>query len=164
MRQFIKIIDSEMQNKTSITTTTGAPEKWRVPLYTNNDTKQTISTTPPNPQVNRLPVTSVPRVDQSTTTKYKYQTEKHNTKFHTTSPAHNTRSRTHTTRPVSRTIAHTQLKNITNKTQTGNAERVNEAMAQMENDSQQALAVMDADTGKLLSYRQFMRNPTFRNN
>jgi hypothetical protein len=32
----------------------------------------------------------------------------------------------------------------------------------MENEVQQALAVMDKETGKLLNYRQLMRHPTYK--
>ena len=37
-------------------------------------------------------------------------------------------------------------------------------MAQLDKGIQQALDFMDTDTGKLLSYRQLMKNPKFKNN
>ena len=43
----------------------------------------------------------------------------------------------------------------------GHVATVDAEIVQLENDTHQALAVMDTDTGKLLSYRQLMRNPKF---
>ena len=51
-----------------------------------------------------------------------------------------------------------------NEKQTGQASTVDATVAHMENDVHQALAFMDTDTGKLLSYRQLMRNPKNKNN
>ena len=51
-----------------------------------------------------------------------------------------------------------------NKTKTGQESTVDATIAQLENDVHQALAVMDTDTGKLLSCRQPMKNPKYRNN
>ena len=53
---------------------------------------------------------------------------------------------------------------LENKTQTGNASTVDAAIAQLESEVHQTLAVMDTDTGKLLSYRQLMRNPKSKTN
>ena len=103
-------------------------------------------------------------MDQSTKTKHKHRTKKHKTKFHTTSPAHNTRSRTQATGPASRTRAHTQLTKIRNRTQTGHSGTVYASISQLENDFHQALAIMDTETGKLLSYRQLMRNSKLKTN
>ena len=146
--------------------TTCKPESSRVPLYTNNNTRQTRSMTQPNPQVPPLFTPSVPRAEQSTKTKRKHRTKKHKTTFHTTAPAHNTRSRTNTaeTLPASRTIARTQLSRLENKTQKVQSSTLYATIAQLEDDVHQALAVMDTDTGKLLSYRQIMRNPKYKNN
>ena len=125
MRQLIQITEHVLQNKTPITTatttTTGVPASSRVPLYTNNNTQQTRSMTPLNPQVPQLSTPSVLRVDHSTKTKHKHQTKKHKTKFHTRAPAHNTISQTEATGPASRTRARTQLTKLENKTQTGRA-------------------------------------------
>ena len=116
MRQLIQIIECVLQHKTSNATaptiTTCATASSRVPLYTNNNIRQTRSMTPPNPQVPQLSTPSVPKVDQSTKTKHKHRTMKHKTKFHTTTPAHNTISGTQAAEapPASRTRANTQLK------------------------------------------------------
>ena len=117
--------------------------------------------TPLNPQGPQLSTPSVPRADQSTKTNHKHRTKRHRTKFQTTAPAHNTRLRTQAAKapPVRRTRARTQLTKSENKTQTGHASTVDAAILQLEKDVHQALAVMETDTGKLLSYRQLMRNP-----
>ena len=163
IRQPIQITERALQNKkynvTEPATKTGAPASLRVPLYSNNSTRQTRSMTPPNPQVPRLSTPSVPRVDHSTETKHKHWTKKHKTKFHTTAPAHNTRLRAQATEPEIRTRARTQLTKLENKTQTGHASTVDSAISQLENDVHQDLAVIDTDTGKIISYRQLMRNP-----
>ena len=168
MQQLIKIAESAIQNKksnaTANITTIGAPASQRVPLHTNNDTRKTRSMKPPNAQVPQLYTPSVPRVDQSTKTKHKHQTKKHKTKFTTTAPAHNTRSQTQATVPACRRRARTQLTKIKNKTQTGHASTVYADIAQMENDVNQALLVIDTDTGKLLSYIQLMINLNFKKN
>ena len=168
MRQLIQLTERALQHKTYITTTptttTGAPASLRVPLYTNNNTRQKKSMTRPNPQVPQLSTPSAPRVENSTKTNRKHRTKKHKTKFHTKTPAHNTRLWTQASEapPASRTRACTQLKRLENKTQTGHASTVNASIAQLENGVHQALAVMDKDTGKLLSYRQLMINPKFK--
>ena len=165
MRQLIQIIERAMQieiaNETSTTITTGVPASSRVPFYTNNDKRQTISMTPQIYQIPQLSTPSLPRADHSTKTKHKHQTQKHKTKLHTSAPAHNTRSLTQVTGPARRTRARTQLTKINISTQTGRAATVDEAIAQLEKDVHQDLADMDTDTGKLLSYRQLMRNPKF---
>ena len=170
MLQLIQITGCALKHKTAIsttpTTTTCAPASLRVPLYTNNNTQQTRSMAHTDIQVPRLSTPSVPRVEHSTKTIRKHRTNKHRNNFHTTSPAHNTRSRTQADEapPVSRTRARTQLTILENKIQTGQAYTVDAAIAQLENDYNQVLAIMDKDTGKLLSYRQLMRNPKFKNN
>ena len=67
MRQLLQMTERALQDKTSNstapTTKTGAPATSRVPIHTNNDTRQTRSMTPPNPQVPQLSTPSVPRVD-----------------------------------------------------------------------------------------------------
>ena len=51
-----------------------------------------------------------------------------------------------------------------NKTKTGQASTVDKIIAQLVNDVHKDLAVTDTDTGKLLSYRQLMRNPKYKKN
>ena len=51
---------------------------------------------------------------------------------------------------------------LENKTQTGHASTVDADISKLENDVHQALAVMDTDTSKLLSYRQLMGNPKLK--
>ena len=168
MRQLIQFTERLLQHKTANatapTTTTDAPASQRVPLYTNNNTQQTRYMTPPNPQVPQLSTPSVLRVDQSTTKTHRHQTKKHKNTFQATAPAHNTISWTQAAKapPESRTRARSQLTKLENKTQTGHASTLDAAIAQLENDIRQALAVMDIDTGKLLSYRQLMRKPNFK--
>ena len=165
MRQLIQITERALKqntsNTTSPTTTTAAPAISKVLLYTNRNTWQTRSMTPPNPQVFQLSKPSVPRVDQIKKINHKHRTKKHKTEFHTTSPQHNTRSQTQVAEapPSIRTRAHTQLTKLENKTQTGHASTVDSAISQLENDVHQDLAVIDTDTGKIISYRQLMRNP-----
>ena len=130
----------------------------RVPLYTNNDSQKTRSTTPQIYQIPQLSTPSLPRVDHSTK-KNKHQTKKYKTKLNTSTPAHNTRSLTQATGPVSRKRARIQLKKIKNSTHIGRAATVNASIAQLENEVHQSLAVMDTDTGKIISYKQLMRNP-----
>ena len=60
-------------------------------------------------------------------------------------------------------ITHSIKKNK-NSTHTGRAVTVEAAIAQLGNDVHQALAVMDTDISKLLSYRQLMRTPKFKKN
>ena len=84
--------------------------------------------------------------------------------MHTSAPSYNTRYHTQETRPARRTRARTQATNIRSTTQTGRVATVDADIAQLENDVHQALAVMDMDTGKLISYRQLMRNPKFKKN
>ena len=50
-----------------------------------------------------------------------------------------------------------------NKTHKGHASKVETTIEQLENDVLQDLAVMDTYTGKLLNYRQLMRNPKYKN-
>jgi hypothetical protein len=40
--------------------------------------------------------------------------------------------------------------------------RLTRRITQLENEVKHAMAVMDADTGKLLNYRQLMRSTTYR--
>ena len=165
--QLIQLTDSVLQHKTVNTTepktTTDAPARSRVPLYTKNSTQHMRSMTPPNTQIPQLSTQSVPRVDQSTKTTHKHQTKKHTNKFQATAPAHYKWSSTQSAKapPASRTRALTQLTKLENKTQTGHASTVDADIAQLENDVHQYLAVMDTDTGDLLCYRQLMINPTF---
>ena len=86
--------------------------------------------------------------------------------INTTAPAHNTISRTQQakTSPASRTRACTRITRMENKNQKGQASKLQINIAQLENDIHQALAVMDTDNGKLLNYRQLMRNPKYKNN
>ena len=58
--------------------------------------------------------------------------------------------------------AHTKSTTIKSITQTGNMATVDTAISHLENDFQQALAVLDTDIGKLLSYRQLMTKPKFK--
>ena len=111
-------------------------------------------------QIPQLSTPSLPRVDHSTTTKHRQRTKNHKTKLNTTAPAHNTRLHTHATGPAIRTRARIQLTKII--TQTVRAATVEAAMAQLENDVHQALAVIDTYNGKLFSYRKLMRNPKFK--
>ena len=101
MQQIIQTKDHAMQSKTSnatsTTITTGVPAISRLPLYTNNDTRQTRSMTLQIPQIPQVSTSLLPRVDHSTKTKHKHQTKKHKTKLHTSEPAHNTRSHTQAT-------------------------------------------------------------------
>ena len=55
------------------------------------------------------------------------------------------------------------MTNIKHITQIGHAATVDAAISQMENDVHQAFVVMDTDTGKILSYRQLMRNQKIKN-
>ena len=115
-------------------------------------------------QIPQLSTPSLPRVDQFTTTKHRHQTKNHKTKLHTSAPAHNTILCTQANGPASRTKAHTQSTKIKSITKAVNAATVEAAIAQLENDVHQYLAVMDTDTGKLLNYRQLMINPKFKKN
>ena len=124
MQQLIQITDCALQHKkinaTTPTTATGERANLRVPLYTNNNTRQTISMMLPNPQVPQLSPTLVPIVDQSTKTNHKHRINKHKTKFHTTAPVHNTRLPTQAAKapPSINTRARTQLTKMeeTNRT------------------------------------------------
>ena len=120
--------------------------------------------TPPNPQMPQVSTPPVPKGGQSTKTIHKHQTKKHKNKFQPKAPAHNKISRTQAAEapPASRTIARTQLKKLENKTLTGYASTVYAAIAQLENNAHQALAVMNTNNDKLLSYRQLMRNPKLK--
>ena len=51
-----------------------------------------------------------------------------------------------------------------NKTQKGQASKVETTISQLENDVHQDLAVMDKETRKLLNYRQLMKNPKYKKN
>ena len=79
MRHLIQITERVMQSKTSNATetpiTTGVPASSRMPMYTNTDTQQTRSMTPPIPHIPQLSTQSLPRVDQSTKTKHKQRTK-----------------------------------------------------------------------------------------
>ena len=154
----------KISNATSTPITTGVLSSLRVPLHSNSDTRQKISMIPKISQIPQLSTPSLPRVDHSTKTIHRHRTQKHKTKLHTSAPAHNTRLRTHATGPAIRTRALTQSTKTKSITQTGRAETVEAAISQPENDVHQDLAVMDIDTGKLLSYRQLMRNPKFKKN
>ena len=149
MWQLIQLKERTMQHKTANstapTTTMDAPESSRVPLYTNNSTQQTISMTPPNPQVPQVSTPPVPRVDQSKKTTYSHRTKKHKNKFQPAAPAHNTRSRTQAAEapPAIRTRACTQLTKLENKTKTGHASTVDAEISQLQNEFHQDLAVMD---------------------
>ena len=92
--------------------------------------------------------------------------KKAKTRFHTTVPVHNKISRTQTAATPSaiRIRARTRLTRTENKTHKGQASKVETTTAQLENDVYEALEVMDTDTGKLLNYRQLMRNPTYKKN
>ena len=75
MKQRINITERAIQHKKYIvktpTTTTFEPERSRVPLNTkNNNTHQTRSTTQPTQKLPTTSTPSVPRVEQSTITKY----------------------------------------------------------------------------------------------
>ena len=136
-------------------------------MYTNNNnTQQTIPMTQPNPQLPTLSTPSVTRVEQSTKAKRKHITKNHKSMFNTTEPAHNKKYRTQEaeTTPAGRTRAYTQLTRMENKTHKGQVPKSKITIAQLRNDVHQALAVMDTDTGKLLNYRQLMRNPKYKNN
>ena len=95
MWQLIQVKERAMRSKTSNPTetpiTTGAPASSRVSMYTNSNTRQKISMTPPIPQIPHLTTPSLTRVDHSTKIKQKHRTKKHKTKLHTSAPAHNTR-------------------------------------------------------------------------
>ena len=69
-RQLIQITERAMQSKTSnaksTPITTGVPASLSVPLYTNNDTRQTRSMTLQSQQIPQLSTPSLPRVDHST--------------------------------------------------------------------------------------------------
>ena len=123
MRQLVQLIERALQHKTTNAkapaTRTDTLASSRVLMYTNNSTRQTISTTPPNPQVPQLSTPPVPSVDQSTKTTQRQRTKKHKNKFQPTAPAHNTRSRIQATVPASRTNAHTLLKKIKTKHRQG---------------------------------------------
>ena len=67
IQQIINITERALQQKTSTATTpkttTGASASSRVPLYTNNNTRQKISMTHPHTQVPQLSTSSVTRVE-----------------------------------------------------------------------------------------------------
>ena len=70
MRHLLQITENAMQIKTYNTTetpiTTGLPASSSVPLYTNNNTRQTRFRTPHITQILQLSTPSLPRVDPST--------------------------------------------------------------------------------------------------
>ena len=121
MRQLIQLTERELQHKTdnatAPTTTTNAPASSRVPLNTNNNTRQKRSMTLPSPQVPQLSTPSVLRVDQSTKTNHKHRTKKHKNNFQATGPEHNTISQTQAAEapPESRKRARTQLTKLEKK-------------------------------------------------
>ena len=121
MRQLIQLTERALQHKTdnasAPTTTTDAPASSRVPLYTNNNRRQTISMTPPNSQVTQLSAPSVPRVDESTKTNHKHRTKKHKNNFQATGPEHNTIAQTQAAEapPESRKRARTHLTKLEKK-------------------------------------------------
>ena len=84
----------------------------------------------------------------------------------TTAPAHNTRSRTQQaeTTPSIRTRVRTRITIMANKKQTRRASAVETTIPQLENNVHQVLAVMDADTGNLLNYRQSMKDLKYKKN
>ena len=84
----------------------------------------------------------------------------------TTAPAHNTRSRTQQaeTTPSIRSRARTQITILANKKQMGQASAVETTISQLENYVHEVLAVMDADTGNLLNYRQLMKDLKYKKN
>ena len=108
----------------------------------------------------------VTRVEQSTVAKHKIRKNMHKHVISTTAPAHNTRSRTQQaeTTPSRRTRACTWIAIMANKKQTGRASAVETTIPQLENDVHQVLAVMDADTGNLLNYRQLMKDLKYKKN
>ena len=118
MRQMIKLTERALQQKTAHatapTTTTDVPESLRVPLYTNKNTRQTRSMTPPNPQLPQLSTPSVPRVDQFTKTTHKNRTKKHKNKSQETALADNIRPQKQAAEapPVRRKRARTKFDKI----------------------------------------------------
>ena len=84
----------------------------------------------------------------------------------TAAPEHNTISLTQQaeTPLCIRKRAHTLITRMSNKKRTGKASKVETTIAQLVKNVHQALAVMDTDTGKLLNYRQLMRNAKYKKN
>ena len=84
----------------------------------------------------------------------------------TTAPAQNTIYRTQQaeTTPSIRSRARTQITIMANKKQMGQASAVETTIPQLENYVHEVLAVMDADTGNLLNYRQLMRDLKYKKN
>ena len=76
MRQLIQITERAMQSKianaTSTPITTGVPARSRVPLYINNETRQTISKTLQMSQMFQLSTPSLPRVGHQWASQYRY--------------------------------------------------------------------------------------------
>ena len=120
----------------------------------------------PTKQIPTISMPAVPRVEQSTITKHKNRKKRHKHTMSTAVLAHNTRYRTQKTKkpPARRTRAHTQVTRMENKKQKVKSSKVETTISQLENDIHQALAVMDAETGKLLNYRKLMRNPKYKKN
>ena len=86
--------------------------------------------------------------------------------MHTTAPAHNTRSQTQKVEkpPSIRTRVRTRITIMANKKQMRRASSVETTIPQLENNVHQVLAVMDADTGNLLNYRQLMKDLKYKKN
>ena len=105
----------------------------------------------------------------------------------TTAPANNTRAKVQAAikaaePPAARTRARTRISKLkqptaaytrrsrgeaaavvdTDKRKRRNNRRLSKRMERLENEVHQAMAVMDAETGKLLNYKQLMRDPKYR--
>ena len=86
--------------------------------------------------------------------------------LNTIAPAHNKILQTQKakTTPSRRTGARTRITIMLNKKQKGQTSKVETTIIQLKKNVHQALAVMETDTGKLLNYRQLMRNPKYKKN
>ena len=87
-------------------------------------------------------------------------------KQHSSGPAYNTRSKSATPAAAAK-ARHRSTKGIANAVSSINGSkrklrRFRQRMEQLENEVNQALAVMDKETGKMLNYRQLMRLPKYR--
>ena len=157
-------IHHELHIAATPTTTAHNPASLRVHLTnTNNNSRQTRSMTQSTQHLSTISTPVVLRVEQSMVAKNRIRKKSHKSTISTTSPAHNTRSITQRTEtpPSSRTRSRTRIARMKNKKQTGWASRVERTIAQLENDVHQSLVVMEADTSKLLNYRQLMGNPKY---